>query len=84
MSAVSLINGHLDDTSVKSLKPCPFCGNRNVSLVTENVDFSYGLLDYAEFKVVCSTTSHGCGAMSRKCESKEQTIKAWNRRVGDV
>ncbi len=63
------------------LRPCPFCGNKNVSVVTDNLEYSLGFVDFADFQVICSTTSKGCGATSGKYSDKDEAIEAWNRRA---
>ena len=51
------------------LKPCPFCGNKNPTLIGHDGWF-----------VECS-----CGAAGAECDSKHKNaaIRAWNRRVMD-
>ncbi len=67
------------------LKPCPFCGNGNITIVVDNAYHSFGIADKDEvvnFKVICSVTSCGCGASTGWKYSKEEAIKDWNRRKG--
>ena len=59
------------------LKPCPFCGNRVA--VEENINFG----EPNDFIVYCNPSNGGCGAKTRLCESEEEAIEAWNRRVND-
>ncbi len=51
----------------EELKPCPFCGLENMSFHIGNGNDNY-----------CWCRS--CGARSTYCPSKEESIKAWNRR----
>lgn len=66
---------------VSELKPCPFCGNKNISVITDSAEYSLGLTDSAYFNVVCSMNSCGCGASSGWYSNREETIEAWNRRT---
>lgn len=65
------------------LLPCPFCGNKNISIVTDNVEYSLGMAydEETNFKVICSITSCGCGASSGWCDTKAKAITAWNTRT---
>ena len=67
------------------LKPCPFCGNGNITIVVDNVHHSLGIADKDEvvnFKVICSLTSCGCGASTPWAYPKENAVRLWNRRKG--
>lgn len=64
--------------SVESLLPCPFCGNTDVKVMTA-YEFDFGC-DH-EFVVCCSALNDGCGAGGGVRDTKEDAIKAWNRRI---
>ena len=68
---------------MSELKPCPFCGNKKISVVVDNAEYSLGLVDESEtsFKVMCSSTSCGCGASSGWHNTREEAINAWNTRI---
>lgn len=62
------------------LKPCPFCGSKNVLLLTEKElkeDETKG--DY--MTVVCDLHRGGCGATSGFRQYEEDAVDAWNRRT---
>lgn len=65
------------------LKPCPFCGNKNISVVVDNAEYSLGLTDETNkcFKVICSKTSCGCGASSGWRNTKQEAVDTWNSRT---
>ena len=66
------------------LKPCPFCGNKNINVV--DATFALGLYDTdceVSFNVMCSVSSSGCGASTGWWDSREGAIEAWNRRATD-
>lgn len=53
------------------LKPCPFCGSKN-------------LRQHSQFPVqVWSVKCRDCGGKMTCAGSQEQVISAWNRRVCD-
>lgn len=66
------------------LKPCPFCGNKSVSVAVDNVAYSLGLEEDTNFQIICSVTAFGCGASSGWHETKAEAIEAWNRRADNV
>lgn len=61
------------------LKPCPFCGGRNLEIDPYKF-LKTGDLRYA---VVCDYKNQGCGASSGYCTSIKEAIAAWNRRAGE-
>lgn len=60
----------------ENLKPCPFCGSRDVDV------FDAGGEPYARSQpyVHCNN----CNADSEMCDSLDEAIAAWNRRAIDV
>lgn len=68
---------------MSKLKPCPFCGNKNISLVVKNAAAHfYGLASDSEvsFMVVCSKKDSGCSASSAWCNTEQEAVNRWNRR----
>ena len=65
------------------LKPCPFCNNKKISVVVDSAEYSLGLIDETDvhFKVICSTTSCGCGASSGWCNTEQEAVESWNTRT---
>ena len=61
------------------LKPCPFCGNEEVTLIVRKG--KQGWRD--RFLVLCSYDDYGCGAGRGWYHYEEEAIEAWNRRTGD-
>ncbi len=58
---------------IEKLKPCPFCGGEDISLVricNVNNDFYY---------VTCCN----CGIFTVDYDKEWDSIKAWNRRAGE-
>lgn len=68
-----------------NLKPCPFCGNKNTAVVVDNAEYALGLVNDEDvcFKVICSTTSCGCGASSAWCDTRQEAVDRWNKRKGE-
>lgn len=66
------------------LKPCPFCGNKCVSVVVDNAAYSLGVIEDTNFQIICSVTSFGCGASSGWYETEGSAIEAWNRRADNA
>lgn len=61
----------------KELIPCPFCQKEKaILLTTKNSIFEPFVEEGIAYHVMCTE----CGASTRKCYTKEQAIKAWNRR----
>ena len=58
------------------LKPCPFCGNKNIKTFD---DITNGL-----YQVICSVVANGCGAATGYHQDKKQAIEAWNRRTNNA
>jgi len=59
------------------LKPCPFCGEKPELLPSEALNAKW----HNQFTVCCSINANGCGSTSRYADSKQEAIKAWNKRV---
>lgn len=62
-----------------AIKPCPFCGNKEVGLASESqgVHFEMGTGHF----VRCNFLKGGCGARGGSRTNKEEAIEAWNARV---
>lgn len=64
------------------LKPCPFCGNKNVGMLTT-------LLDCTIFCRFCGASVHKtnyivCNTLSETLiDAEPEAIAAWNRRAED-
>ncbi len=68
----------------KLLKPCPFCGNKNVEIVKYYKD---GVNRFSnKYAVQCPYTGHdeGCGGEGQMNKIKELSIKAWNTRTSEL
>lgn len=77
------------------LKPCPFCGNRNIEVSTDIDEFvtewgesGYGQEEMLEimrkrpyYFVGCSVIRGGCGASSGFDMTREGAVARWNRRT---
>ena len=50
----------------EELKSCPFCGNKNIQLFLDDVNFA----------MLCTK----CMAEGPICETEQEAIDAWNRR----
>lgn len=53
------------------LKPCPFCGSELVTIVENK----------GQYSVMCALPYGYCNAKQGWYQSKEQAIRAWNRRA---
>lgn len=51
---------------IQQLKPCPFCGGKNISLLAASVSWLY---------------CNDCNGMGPSGFSESQAIKLWNTRV---
>ena len=56
------------------LKPCPFCGYKGVEIFADDNEYLY----YRYF-----SQCQKCGASAKRGHTKEDAVKAWNRRVND-
>lgn len=61
------------------LKPCPFCGNKNVEPVEEYQHTSLHNGGWA-YVVRCNYLKGGCGAKGGARETIEEAAMIWNRR----
>lgn len=77
---------HTTPTEAPTLKPCPFCGSGTM-VITECRE----LEECSNFEccenngyycIACNMNAGGCGASSGYRGSKEDAIRAWNRRYG--
>ena len=59
----------------QNLKPCPFCGCKNI------VVRKYTAIAGTHYYAQCDQTNGGCGAEIQSCISKKYAVEAWNRRV---
>ena len=59
----------------QNLKPCPFCGCKNI--VVRKYTAIAGIHYYAQ----CDQTNGGCGAICGWKATKEDAITAWNTRT---
>ena len=57
----------------KELKPCPFCGSKDIEEGFEPIG-GYGY-------IVCNAEKSGCGATSGRYESYDEAAESWNRRT---
>ena len=55
------------------LKPCPFCGNANLSVIPDD----------EESPNVYAVWCDGCGNAAHWSETEDLAIAAWNRRAGE-
>lgn len=63
---------------IGTLKPCPFCGNRDVTMITRRG--KDGWRD--RYHVLCDYSEGGCGASSGWYHSDDEAAESWNRREG--
>lgn len=59
------------------LMPCPFCGGDDCELTETKQQVNYKLR--ASYFCGCPD----CGVYTDYCETKEEAIERWNRRVSD-
>lgn len=64
------------DIGAYGLKPCPFCGSTNLSVVSEPHDFQPSLFFNIDLQCRCGLS------FERTCVSSDEFIKAWNTREG--
>lgn len=74
MRLISLGNGQYVEKH--EIKPCPFCGNKNVEIR----DVWHERNNYS-LAVNCNYTKGGCGATGGSRTSEAEAIEAWNRRA---
>ncbi len=70
----------LDLEMPEQLKPCPFCGKKEIKIIHDYELYEEGSGGYF---VVCDgkNKEKGCGASSGWGADKNKVTKAWNRRV---
>lgn len=66
------------ETFTNPIKPCPFCGNKEVELVSESHGMHFEL--GTGYIVRCNFMKGGCGARSGSRTTKEEALNAWNER----
>ena len=54
------------------IKPCPFCGKSDTVEIECDSEHIY---------VFCNTYNDGCGASSGYCNTEEEALELWNKRV---
>lgn len=57
------------------LKPCPFCGSKDVACMEQALGNYLNVFQY----VACKT----CGCRTLFSRSESIVVKAWNRRAGE-
>lgn len=61
----------------ETLKPCPFCGGTNISILSNGIGDFYAICDGDdEDEAFC-----GARTSDRGCETPEGAARRWNRRV---
>lgn len=61
---------------------CPFCGDTHISVVQKYTSGKYYLSN--GFSIGCQTVNCiGCHTYGRLYETKEEAIKAWNKRAAE-
>ena len=58
------------------LKPCPFCGGEAV----KKQWFALFHEEYTDYTCCCVD----CGITTKSCETEQEAIESWNRRVGEA
>lgn len=64
---------------MSDLKPCPFCGNKYLSVVKHQAKYGWRPFYY----VLCDYGEGGCGSSGQWNHEEADAIEAWNRRVKD-
>jgi len=67
------------------IKPCPFCGNKNVDIfyandIAEMFHAEHYDCGRDELYIVCNANEGGCGTVSGAYYDKVSLIKGWNKR----
>ncbi len=79
------------------LKPCPFCGGKNLGVSEKSVSRDYGTAIKYQVAIYCKDCyAYGTRVLTEKIksnvyprawvnlpEAKEKAAEAWNRRAGD-
>src|ERR1700690_4498627 len=62
----------------EALKPCPFCGNKNIEIRGNGNGDYYCICAGDEDEMHCEASTS-----DRRCESQEQAINRWNQRASE-
>lgn len=70
-------------------KPCPFCGNEKIAILTDNEingldDFNSNYNEHPYFLACCSVLANGCGATGGKYRTVQEAANKWNKRFADA
>jgi Lar family restriction alleviation protein len=67
----------------KELKPCPFCGNKEVGIFSDSDlgESDLGEDESGQFTAVCSYNIGGCGASGSYEYTREEAAARWNTRT---
>ena len=68
------------------LKPCSFCGNEKIAILTDNEvngldDFNSNYSKNPYFLACCSAYVNGCGATGGEGRTVQEAADKWNRRA---
>lgn len=68
------------------LKPCPFCGNEKIAILTDNEvngldEFDSNYSENPYFLACCSAYVNGCGATGGEGRTEQEAANKWNRRA---
>lgn len=70
------------------LKPCPFCGQQRTVVLQarQGIQIRDDVVVQPSFQVFCDPyrASGGCGASARSCSTKEEAVRAWNKRTSYI
>lgn len=61
------------------LKPCPFCGNGKIEILSEPEELDD--INYSQFVACCSVLANGCGATGGFAGTEQEAADKWNRRA---
>ena len=63
-------------------KPCPFCDSYNIEISVST--YRYGIETWANGNITYDISCNNCGAKSGVSYTKDDAIKNWNRRSGEI